>query len=258
MEQRIGSTSPPVPPAGIDPAFIPGLTPPPPAEGLDARTEPTADIPPEVPETTLTKGKSAPRGTSAGAVPPGTADSADAADGARLSVDEPDAEDESDDIEQEDGLPTFEATDRRGAIIADRSGVVFRLDDQEAEFGWDEIGAVEIDTPRFGRRFSVTVYTSTRRWFQADVDAPSRSVLKQWTTELEAVLDARFEDDGAKEEAEPETADSVAAEEAESEAETPADARTDDVADDAADAKTDATTGTEPDTDAKTGAESKA
>jgi len=101
---------------------------------------------------------------------------------------------------------------------------------------------VEIDTPRFGKRFGVTVYTSSRRWFQCDVEAASRSQLKTWTAELDAVLDARFEDDkpeldeaaeaddAAEDETEPQAEAEVEAETAEE----PADAE------DAAGSETDA------------------
>ena len=47
---------------------------------------------------------------------------------------------------------------------------------------------------RFGRRFTVTVHLATRRWFDAEVEAPARSLLKEWTAELDAVLDAYFEE----------------------------------------------------------------
>ncbi|RYJ19665.1 hypothetical protein CU044_7512 [Streptomyces sp. L-9-10] len=97
------------------------------------------------------------------------------------------------DASAKDG-PVFEAVDRRGSITANSEGVRFRLDDQEADFWWDEIGAVEIKTPRFGRRFTVTVHVSERRWFDAEVEADSRNRLKEWTAELDAVLDAYFEE----------------------------------------------------------------
>ncbi|WP_457492755.1 hypothetical protein [Streptomyces sp. P5_D11] len=77
---------------------------------------------------------------------------------------------------------------------ADREGIRFTLDDQEADFRWDEIGAVEVKSPRFGRRFTVTVHMSTNRWFNAEVEAAARSSLKEWAEELDAVLDAYFEE----------------------------------------------------------------
>ncbi len=97
------------------------------------------------------------------------------------------------DADAEDG-PVFEVSDRRGSIRVAREGVRFRLDDQEAEFGWDEIGAVETTLARFGRRFTVTVHLSSRRWFNAEVEAASRSELKGWPAELDKALDAYFEE----------------------------------------------------------------
>jgi hypothetical protein len=112
----------------------------------------------------------------------------------------PEAEDEDEEDEEEAyrGEPIFEVSDRRATILADRVGIIFRLDGEEADFTWDEIGAVEIDTPRFSKRFVVTVYTGPRRWFETHVEAKSRSVLKTWTAELDAVLDAHFEEPGEK------------------------------------------------------------
>lgn len=69
-----------------------------------------------------------------------------------------------------------------------------RLDDREAEFDWSEIGAVEVRTGRFGRRFTVTVHLSSRRWFNAEVEAGSRGDLKTWTAEFDEALDAYFEE----------------------------------------------------------------
>lgn len=119
-------------------------------------------------------------------------------------------EEEQEDEDEDRGEPLFEVSDRRATILADRVGIVFRLDEEEADFTWDEIGAVEIDTPRFGRRFKVTVYTGPRRWFEAHVEAPSRGLLKTWTAELDAVLDEHFEDPEAEKDAD-EPADAGAA-----------------------------------------------
>ncbi|MFG2579755.1 hypothetical protein [Streptomyces malaysiensis] len=110
---------------------------------------------------------------------------------------EADADGEDEDRENgadEDGGAVFEVSDRRGVIRAERGGVTFELDGEKAEFGWDEIGAVEVDTPRFGKRFGITVYTTNRRWYTADVEAPARKLLKEWTAELDVVLDEYFED----------------------------------------------------------------
>ena len=197
--------------AGTDPAYVPGLLPPRPAEGADQETPDEAVATP--PENTAPEG-------AAPAVPANlTLDD--------LIVDEDEAEEAAaPEDEGEDDLPVFDVSDRRSSITADRFGITFKLDGEIAEFGWDEIGAVETDSPRFGRRFSVTVYTTGRRRYQADVEASSRGTLKQWAADLDAVLDARFEDapEEVEEEAEAaapeEVEETVAAEETEAAEET--------------------------------------
>ncbi|WP_156725333.1 hypothetical protein [Streptomyces apocyni] len=94
----------------------------------------------------------------------------------------------------EDG-PSFSASDRRASIVADRAGVRYTLDDQEADFHWDEILAVEIGQSRFGRRFLVTVHTEGSRWYPSEVVAPDKASLARWEEELDAVLDAYFEEE---------------------------------------------------------------
>ncbi|WP_351227172.1 hypothetical protein [Streptomyces sp. NPDC002133] len=163
---QTGTNIRPVSAAGLDPAFIPGL--------VSSRPEVSS----RADDTASEEG---------GAAVPVDAAPAEESSGARSRVDP---------VGGDDDGPAFEVSDRRGAIVAGRGGVTFRLDDEAAEFGWDEIGAVEIDTPRFGRRFGVTVYVSDRRWFRNDVEAPSRAVLKEWAAELDTVLDARFDDSG--------------------------------------------------------------
>ncbi|MEU6851235.1 hypothetical protein ABZ901_15060 [Actinacidiphila alni] len=182
MEQKTGQSTPPIPPAGFDPAFIPGLTPP-------ARS--AAEVPPG---STFAAGAADEEPAGTPEDEPETAAEAEAAPSE--DAEDPEASDEA--AEGEDTGPVFTVSDRRGSITADRTGITFKLDEESAEFGWDEIGAVEIDTPRFGRRFSVTVYTSSRRWFDTDVEAPSKADLKTWTAELESVLDTYFEDDQEK------------------------------------------------------------
>lgn len=188
MEQQTGPFVPPISPAGVDPAYIPGLTPPPPAGAV-------SEARPGVPS-------QAAGGDAAGATDeaapeaaekPGKSGGTGKVDAKRAAEPEA-AEEPEEELPAADDGPVFEVSDRRSAIVADHLGITLRLDDQEAEFRWNEIGAVEIDTPRFGRRFAVTVYTTGRRWYSGDVEAPSRSRLKEWTAELDAVLDARFED----------------------------------------------------------------
>ncbi|MER8067592.1 hypothetical protein ABTZ59_04685 [Streptomyces sp. NPDC094034] len=193
MEQRIDSNIWPERAVGKDPAYVPGLMAPRPAG--------TAETDPEQAETE----ERAPEGGARSDVLPEAVPDEPALDANSTTTDKAEAAEEvssdasseegtpADDASAEDG-PVFEVTDRRGAIIADSKGVRFRLDDQEADFWWSEIGAVEIKTPRFGRRFTVTVHVSERRWFDAEVEADTRNRLKEWTEELDAVLDAYFEE----------------------------------------------------------------
>ncbi|MFE6665189.1 hypothetical protein ACFVFH_16730 [Streptomyces sp. NPDC057697] len=176
MEQRIDPNTQPGYAAGTDPAFIPGLTAPVAAGKPDTSLE-QAELEKPEPEQTEREQPEEPEDRAAApAVPEGDDEDGDGDPGTAA-----------------DG-PSFEVSDRRGSITADREGVRFRLDDQEADFRWDEIGAVEVKTPRFGRRFTVTVHMSTRRWFNAEVEAPARSDLKKWEAELDAVLDVYFEE----------------------------------------------------------------
>ena len=177
VEQRRGSTSQPLEGAGFDPAFIPGLTAPVTGEPADARpAENEADTDP----------------SDAEAVSEDVREPEEAAERA----DEPDEEEEA-----PDG-PVFEAADRRARIVADHKGVRLALDDQSCEFRWDEVGAVETETGRFGKRFTVTVHTPDRRWYPIEIEATSRSRFKEWEAALDEVLDAYFEDGEAQ--AEPE------------------------------------------------------
>ncbi|MDH6487659.1 hypothetical protein M2157_003658 [Streptomyces sp. SAI-127] len=177
VEQRIGSSSQPLEGAGFDPAFIPGLTSPVSGETEDAGAE---DAKPEE-----------------------AVEEADA--------DEPTAtaEESEEAVEEEapDG-PVFEASDRRAKFVADHQGVRLALDDQACEFRWDEIGAIETETPRFGKRFTITVHTPDRRWYPIEIEAESRARFADWDEQLDAVMDRYFEDEtpDSKEE-EPEESD---------------------------------------------------
>ncbi|QOV35939.1 hypothetical protein IM697_38880 [Streptomyces ferrugineus] len=175
MEQRIGSGSQPLEGAGFDPAFIPGLT------------SPASAAPEDAKKTKEEEG--------------------DLAGSALDDADEPDAEvdaeadeeaDEEGDAEAADDAPAdgpvFEAADRRARIVADHKGVRLSLDDQECEFRWDEIGAIETDVPRFGKRLTITVHTPDRRWYPIEIEATARSHFKEWDEQLDAVLDAYFEE----------------------------------------------------------------
>ncbi|MGW6542772.1 hypothetical protein ACWGBH_07945 [Streptomyces massasporeus] len=169
MEQRIGSSSQPLEGAGFDPAFIPGLTSPASARTKDDGPEKE----PEVADAEETDDAAA-------------AEPEEAAGTAKVPPSE-----QEEDTETEG--PVFEASDRRARMVADHRGIRLSLDDQECEFRWDEIGAVETETARFGKRYTVTVHTPDRRWYPIEIEAPARSHFKEWDEQLDAVLDAYFE-----------------------------------------------------------------
>ncbi|MFG2459069.1 hypothetical protein ACGFWE_18655 [Streptomyces sp. NPDC048523] len=177
MEQRIGSSSQPLEGAGFDPAFIPGLTPP--ASGEAGETEAEEAVEADEP-------------------------AAEAVSSSASVPEETEAEETEAEEDAADG-PVFEASDRRARIVADHKGVRLSLDDQACEFRWDEIGAVETESPRFGKRFTITVHTPDRRWYPIEIEAGSRARFTEWDEQLDAVLDAYFEDEtpeSEKEEAE--------------------------------------------------------
>lgn len=185
VEQRIGPSSQPLDGAGIDPAFIPGLTSIVAGEPEDAEPDDTE--------------------SESEGVEQETASEETASDEKPAEESEEEAEEESEQestVETEEGAekgsssaePVFEASDRRAKIVADHRGIRLHLDDQECEFRWDEIGAVETETARFGKRFTVTVHTPERRWYPIEVEADSRSRFQEWEAELDRVLDAYFED----------------------------------------------------------------
>ncbi|MYT08113.1 MULTISPECIES: hypothetical protein [Streptomyces] len=189
MEQRIGSSSKPLEGAGFDPAFVPGLTSP--VSGETEDTEPADAVEAaDTHEPTVTEAASSAAEVTAGEVEK-TAGEAEETAGEEIP----------------DG-PVFEAADRRAKIVADHRGVRLALDDQACEFRWDEIGAVETESPRFGKRFTITVHTPDRRWYPIEIEATSRARFAEWDEQLDAVMDKYFEDEAPQgEEAEPEESD---------------------------------------------------
>ncbi|MGV9338510.1 hypothetical protein [Streptomyces sp. NPDC003688] len=204
MDQRIGSSSKPakgepLTGAGFDPAFIPGLTPPakpepkPEADGPVAEAEADGPVPEE----------ERPAKADADAEPAAKADAEVEPEAkADTEVEPPaeagavaDARDEPEkaDADAVDG-PAFEASDRRARILADRTGVHLTLDEENCEFTWAEIAAVETESSRFGKRFTITVHTPDHRWYPIEIEAKARADFKQWESELDAVLDAYFEE----------------------------------------------------------------
>lgn len=178
VEQRIGSSSKPlegepVKGAGFDPAFIPGLTAPAKAEPEDAKPTAEVDAKPtaEADEHPAPEPAVEPEAQASGAP----------------------AEPEDEEGAPKDG-PVFEASDRRARFVADHRGVRLSLDEEECEFRWDEIAAVETETGRFGKRFTITVHTPDRRWYPIEIEATARAHFKEWESALDAVLDAYFEE----------------------------------------------------------------
>ncbi|MFF7185304.1 hypothetical protein ACFZAR_08695 [Streptomyces sp. NPDC008222] len=201
MEQRIGPSSQPLDGAGVDPAFIPGLTSP--VTGVREDADEPEDAVPDGGKAAVAK----PADPAAPAKPADPAEPTDPAEreeraaggqSAGEASEEGTAADDAEAAEETPEGPVFEAADRRARIVADHSGVRLRLDDQECEFRWDEIGAVETQTARFGKRFTVTVHTPDRRWYPIEIEATARARFTEWETLLDEVLDAYFED-GEKE-----------------------------------------------------------
>jgi hypothetical protein len=177
VEQRIGSSKQPLEGAGLDPAYVPGLT-------VPGSREPE--------ETAEADTPAAPSPEAATEKAPEPADAEPVAEPEAEADDTGAAEDTAAEVAAEG--PVFEAADRRASILANAAGVRLQLDDQECEFRWDEIAAVETAFPRFGKRFTVTVHTPQARWYYVEVEAPSRSRFAEWDKQLDEVLDAYFEE----------------------------------------------------------------
>ncbi|MFE2483469.1 hypothetical protein [Streptomyces mirabilis] len=212
MEQRIGSKSQPLDAAAVNPAYIPGLTSPAKAEPKDAaveeaESEETASEEAASEEAASEETASEEAASEEAVVEDAAPETAVAEEASAETEEEATSASDSDsEPEPDPDGPVFEASDRRASIKADHSGVRLRLDDQEAEFRWDEIGAVETESPRFGKRFTVTVHTPDRRWYPIEIEATARARFKEWEDQLDAVLDAYFEDGEVSEEAPDESA----------------------------------------------------
>ncbi|WBB58820.1 hypothetical protein O7599_24820 [Streptomyces sp. WMMC500] len=173
--------------AATDPAALPGLVSPPPDEKEEDEATTTDET--QDPETDTEDTEDADTD--------GDGDGEeDTAESEAEAKDDDGAEDEDEATGTGDAAgdgPVFEATDRRGSVTVDSTGVRFQLDDTEAEFTWPEIGAVEYKTSRFGRRLVLSVHDS-RGICPAEVEAPDKGTLKQWASDLESTLDAYFEE----------------------------------------------------------------
>ncbi|POX59910.1 hypothetical protein C3492_30340 [Streptomyces sp. Ru62] len=170
----------PVMGAGFDPAFVPGITGPTPTDEVTKSPEPALGTAPV--------GDSAqPRSSEPVSSEPASSERVDAGGADAGTVTDADTEDKADG-------PVFEASDRRARIVADHKGVRLSLDEEACEFRWDEIAAVETESPRFGKRYTITVHTPDRRWYPIEIEAAARARFKEWDEQLDAVLDAYFEE----------------------------------------------------------------
>ncbi|MFE9552306.1 hypothetical protein ACFYMW_06430 [Streptomyces sp. NPDC006692] len=187
MEQRSEHQYLPLGGAATDPAYVPGLVPARAVAPEETREEGA------VPEADEADGVRAAAEKEVAGVGAALADA-----GVRGLEDESgaeaDAAADTDMASTADGGPSCEMSDRQGSFVADSRGVRLRLADEEADFRWDELSAVEYSTPRWSRRFEIVVYTPERRRFSHDVQAADRATLTEWTEQLEAVLDAYFEE----------------------------------------------------------------
>jgi hypothetical protein len=200
VEQRIGSNNQPLAAAAVDPSHIPGLTAP--VSVKKEKQEEPEDIKPTKsvdPVETDEPDEPAPERDE-----PSAAKASAEKTGVEKTADDaaaPEVEGEGAKESTADG-PVFEASDRRAKITVDSRGVRLRLDDQECEFGWDEIGAIETESPRFGKRFTITVHTPDRRWYFLEIEAKAKSEHAAWEQQIDEVLDAYFDDGSAEEESE--------------------------------------------------------
>ncbi|MEE1832886.1 hypothetical protein [Streptomyces sp. SP17KL33] len=209
MEQRIGSNNQPLAAAAVDPSHIPGLTAPVSVKKEKQEepedTKPTESAEPaeteEPDEAALDRAEPSTAESGAAAGPEAAAE-AEAEGEAEAAAEEADGDEAEGAAEDTTDGPVFEASDRRAKIVADSAGVRLRLDDQECEFTWDEIGAIETESPLFGKRFTITVHTPDRRWYFLEIEAKAKSEHAAWEKQIDEVLDAYFDDGSGKEEPE--------------------------------------------------------
>ncbi|MFD7979555.1 hypothetical protein [Streptomyces sp. NPDC059071] len=190
MEQRTGPSIQTVHGAAADPAFVPGITG---VTGLGPVTPVGPEEPADAEPRDAVPADAAGEAEVAGAEGESEADAPEADADAAPEAQAPDADAAPD----PDG-PVFEAADRRSRIVADAQGVRLGLDEESCEFRWDEIGAVETATARFGKRFRVVVHTPDRRWYPIEIDAPAKARVQEWESLLDAVLDAYFDEGGSE------------------------------------------------------------
>ncbi|MCX5383914.1 hypothetical protein [Streptomyces sp. NBC_00083] len=194
MEQRSEHQYLPLTGAATDPSYVPGLVPP-------RATAPEEVLPDaaRAADATAEAGADAADAADPTAAEPeadggaGGGDEAEADGDARGEAGDTAEAHEANGTDDAGDRPAYEISDRVGSIVADHRGIRLRLHEEEADFRWDEVSAVEYSTPRWSRRFEIAVYTAAPRRFSHDVQAADRAELARWSEQLEAVLDAYFE-----------------------------------------------------------------
>ncbi|MFE9408631.1 hypothetical protein ACFYN0_07535 [Streptomyces sp. NPDC006704] len=188
MEQRSEHQYMPLAGAATDPAYVPGLLPAPVPAAEKERALDAASL-----DAPKARDEDAAQDAVEEARAEGAADAR--AEGSSVASDDGSAPDDDAAPEADAAVgPSCAMSDHQGSIVADHRGIRLQLGDEEAEFRWDELSAVEYRTPRLTRRFEIAVYTSAPRRFSHDVRAADRAELAAWGDQLDAVLDAYFED----------------------------------------------------------------
>ncbi|MGA5191940.1 protein kinase domain-containing protein [Streptomyces exfoliatus] len=83
--------------------------------------------------------------------------------------------------------PALVAADGDCGVIADVDGIRFEVFDEEAEFGWAEIGSVEYEAARRGRQLRVVVTLYDGSAYDCEVNGRS-ALVKEWIAQLDLVL----------------------------------------------------------------------
>ncbi|MEU2115537.1 serine/threonine-protein kinase [Streptomyces sp. NPDC016459] len=83
--------------------------------------------------------------------------------------------------------PALVAADGDCGVVADADGIRFEVFDDEAEFAWAEIGSVEYEAVRRGRRLRVVVTLYDGSAYECEVNGRA-TLVKEWIAQLDLVL----------------------------------------------------------------------
>ncbi|MEU9863936.1 protein kinase [Streptomyces sp. NPDC047971] len=84
--------------------------------------------------------------------------------------------------------PALIIADSDCALVADADGVHFELHGEEAEFEWDEIGSVEYESERWGRRLRVVVTLRDGSAYTCEIGGRA-ALVQEWMDRMDRVLD---------------------------------------------------------------------